>query len=124
MQCSWPRGTLWGSENITKLDAAGGLQVRVCWAPQEPEKACGVPNPGSHFQSLRVTIATHPDGFRLEGPLAAAQGSVPRTVLYEGTVRGLCPLTPHNSNTMAAAALAAPSLGFDRVIGVLVADLR
>lgn len=52
------------------------------------------------------------------------QGSVPRTVLYEGTVRGLCPLTPRNSNTMAAAALAAPSLGFDRVIGVLVADLR
>lgn len=40
MQCSWPRGTLWGSEDITKFDAAGGLQVRVCWAPQEPEKAC------------------------------------------------------------------------------------
>nr|XP_038960695.1 aspartate dehydrogenase domain-containing protein isoform X2 [Rattus norvegicus] len=93
------RGALWGCEDISRLDAAGGLQ------------------------SLRVTMATHPDGFRLEGPLAAAHSSGPRTVLYEGPVRGLCPLAPRNSNTMAAAALAAPSLGFDRVIGVLVADL-
>uniref|UniRef100_A0A8C5K970 Aspartate dehydrogenase domain containing n=1 Tax=Jaculus jaculus TaxID=51337 RepID=A0A8C5K970_JACJA len=72
--------------------------------------------------SLRVTMATHPDGFRLEGALAAASSTGPRTVLYEGPVRGLCPLAPRNSNTMAAAALAAPSLGFDCVIGVLVAD--
>ncbi|XP_075849364.1 aspartate dehydrogenase domain-containing protein isoform X3 [Microcebus murinus] len=94
------RGALWGTEDITRLDAAGGLQ------------------------SLRVTMATHPDGFRLEGPLAAAQSTGPRTVLYEGPVRGLCPFAPRNSNTMAAAALAARSLGFDRVIGVLVADRR
>ncbi|XP_042130115.2 aspartate dehydrogenase domain-containing protein isoform X3 [Peromyscus maniculatus bairdii] len=94
------RGALWGAEDIRRLDAAGGLQ------------------------SLRVTMATHPDGFRLEGSLAAVHTSGPRTVLYEGPVRGLCPLAPRNSNTMAAAALAAPSLGFDRVIGVLVADLR
>ncbi|XP_055469592.1 aspartate dehydrogenase domain-containing protein isoform X4 [Psammomys obesus] len=93
------RGALWGTEDISRLDAAGGLQ------------------------SLRVTMATHPDGFRLEGRLAAAQSSGARTVLYEGPVRGLCPLAPRNSNTMAAAALAAPSLGFDRVIAVLVADL-
>ncbi|XP_045437582.1 putative L-aspartate dehydrogenase isoform X2 [Pipistrellus kuhlii] len=93
------RGALWGTEDISRLDSAGGLQ------------------------SLRVTMATHPDGFRLEGPLAAARSTGPRTVLYEGPVRGLCPFAPRNSNTMAAAALAAPSLGFDRVIGVLVADL-
>ncbi|KAM9225921.1 aspartate dehydrogenase domain-containing protein [Dugong dugon] len=93
------RGALWGSEDIIRLDAAGGLQ------------------------SLRVTMATHPNGFRLEGPLATAPRTGPRTVLYEGPVRGLCPWAPRNSNTMAAAALAAPSLGFDRVIGVLVADL-
>nr|XP_004672615.2 putative L-aspartate dehydrogenase isoform X1 [Jaculus jaculus] len=92
------RGALWGAEDISRLDAAGGLQ------------------------SLRVTMATHPDGFRLEGALAAASSTGPRTVLYEGPVRGLCPLAPRNSNTMAAAALAAPSLGFDSVIGVLVAD--
>nr|XP_036881623.1 putative L-aspartate dehydrogenase isoform X4 [Manis javanica] len=93
------RGALWGIEDIARLDAAGGLQ------------------------SLRVTMATHPDGFRLEGPLAAVHSTRPRTVLYEGPVRGLCPFAPRNSNTMAAAALAAPSLGFDHVIAVLVADL-
>ncbi|XP_042776267.1 putative L-aspartate dehydrogenase [Panthera leo] len=93
------RGALWGTEDITRLDAAGGLQ------------------------SLRVTMATHPNGFRLEGPLAAVRSTEHRTVLYEGPVRGLCPFAPRNSNTMAAAALAAPSLGFDRVVGVLVADL-
>ncbi|XP_049643028.1 aspartate dehydrogenase domain-containing protein [Suncus etruscus] len=93
------RGALWGTEDIARLDAAGGLQ------------------------SLRVTMSTHPAGFRLEGPLAQVSCSAPRTVLYEGPVRGLCPLAPRNSNTMAAAALAAPSLGFDGVIGVLVADL-
>ncbi|XP_037588717.1 putative L-aspartate dehydrogenase isoform X5 [Cebus imitator] len=93
------RGALWGTEDIRRLDAAGGLQ------------------------SLRVTMATHPDGFRLEGPLAEAHSTGCRTVLYEGPVRGLCPFAPRNSNTMAAAALAAPSLGFDGVIGVLVADL-
>ncbi|XP_047295019.1 aspartate dehydrogenase domain-containing protein isoform X4 [Homo sapiens] len=92
------RGALWGAEDIRRLDAAGGLR------------------------SLRVTMATHPDGFRLEGPLAAAHSPGPCTVLYEGPVRGLCPFAPRNSNTMAAAALAAPSLGFDGVIGVLVAD--
>ncbi|XP_061242140.1 aspartate dehydrogenase domain-containing protein isoform X3 [Bos javanicus] len=94
------RGALWGAEDITRLDEAGGLQ------------------------SLRVTMATHPDGFRLEGPLATMRSTGPRAVLYEGPVRGLCPHAPRNSNTMAAAALAAPSLGFDRVIGVLVADFR
>ncbi|KAF5917165.1 hypothetical protein HPG69_014098, partial [Diceros bicornis minor] len=120
------RGALWGTEDITRLDAAGGLQVRAQWAPREPEGACRdprPPDPSCHFQSLRVTMATHPDGFRLEGPLAAARSTGPRTLLYEGPVRGLCPFAPRNSNTMAAAALAAPSLGFDGVIGVLVADL-
>lgn len=92
------RGALWGCEDIARLDAAGGLQ------------------------SLCITMATHPDAFRLEGPLAAAHCPGPRTVLYKGPVRGLCPLAPRNSNTMAAAALAAPSLGFDGVTGVLVAD--
>ena len=45
-------------------------------------------------------------------------------VLYEGSVRDLCPLAPNNVNTMACAAIAAnvPHLGFDGVVGRLVAD--
>ena len=40
--------------------------------------------------------------------------------MYEGPVRGLCPLAPNNVNTMACGALA--GLGLDRTTGVLVAD--
>lgn len=36
-------------------------------------------------------------------------------VLYEGSVRELCPMAPNNVNTMAAAAIAGHNLGFDKV---------
>ncbi len=42
--------------------------------------------------------------------------------LYEGPVRALCPLAPNNVNTMAVAAICAHNLGFDGVVGRLVAD--
>ena len=41
-----------------------------------------------------------------------------------GPVRDLCPLAPNNVNTMACAAIAAHNLGFDGVVGCLVADPR
>ena len=70
----------------------------------------------------------HPVSYRLSGELAelAAKSadSNEAVTLYEGPVRQLCPLAPHNVNTMAAAALAAHTLGFDGVIGRLVADPR
>ena len=44
------------------------------------------------------------------------------TVLYDGPIRDLAPLAPNNVNTMAAAALAAPNLGFDGVQARLVVD--
>ena len=37
-------------------------------------------------------------------------------------MRDLCPLAPNNVNTMAAGAVAASNLGFDKTIGVLVSD--
>ena len=43
-------------------------------------------------------------------------------MLYEGPVRALCPMAPNNVNTMACCALAAHNLGFDGVVGRLVAD--
>ena len=68
----------------------------------------------------------HPSAFKLTGHLSellltSAGGEAPLT-LYEGPVRGLCPLAPNNVNTMACAAIAAHNLGFDGVIGCLVAD--
>nr|XP_032634732.1 putative L-aspartate dehydrogenase [Chelonoidis abingdonii] len=92
-----PRGALWGSEDIQRMDDRGVLQ------------------------GLKVTMIKHPDSFRLEGALRERLGAV-RAVLYEGPVRGLCPLAPNNVNTMAAACMAAPSLGFDGVQGCLIAD--
>jgi aspartate dehydrogenase len=43
-------------------------------------------------------------------------------VLFNGCVRDLCPLAPNNVNTMAAAAIAGHTLGFDGTIARLVAD--
>ena len=43
---------------------------------------------------------------------------------HSGCIRYLCPLAPNNVNTMAAAALAAHNLGFDKTQGCIVADPR
>uniref|UniRef100_A0A8C5SRK2 Aspartate dehydrogenase domain-containing protein n=1 Tax=Laticauda laticaudata TaxID=8630 RepID=A0A8C5SRK2_LATLA len=95
-----PSGALWGGQDIQRLDDAGMLQA------------------------LTVTMTKHPDSFRLGGELGeiAKQAQEESMVLYNGPVRSLCPLAPNNVNTMAAACIAAPSLGFDGVKGCLVAD--
>ncbi|XP_060111757.1 aspartate dehydrogenase domain-containing protein [Heteronotia binoei] len=95
-----PSGALWGGQDIQRMDERGMLQA------------------------LTVTMVKHPNSFRLGGHLGklAQRACQERTVLYDGAVRGLCPLAPNNVNTMAAACLAAPSLGFDGVKGCLVAD--
>ncbi|XP_077170021.1 aspartate dehydrogenase domain-containing protein [Paroedura picta] len=95
-----PSGALWGGQDIQRMDERGMLQA------------------------LTVTMVKHPNSFRLGGHLGelAQHARQERTVLYNGPVRGLCPLAPNNVNTMAAACLAAPSLGFDGVQGHLVAD--
>ena len=99
-----PAGALWGSVDIERLSARGGLA------------------------SLEITMAKHPASLKLEGALGArvaallADGTPGDTVLYEGPVRHLCPLAPNNVNTMAAAAVAAPSLGFDGVVARLISN--
>ena len=68
----------------------------------------------------------HPDAFKLNGELATINSGVKEepVTLYEGPVRKLCPQAPNNVNTMAAASIAATSLGLDNVVGRLVADRR
>ncbi|XP_074872231.1 aspartate dehydrogenase domain-containing protein isoform X4 [Carettochelys insculpta] len=79
---------------------------------------------GADFMGLKVTMVKHPESFRLAGALGERLrvARAGRAVLYEGPVRDLCPLAPNNVNTMAAACVAAPSLGFDGVRACLVAD--
>ncbi len=48
----------------------------------------------------------------------------PYILTVTGPVRDLCPLAPNNVNTMAAAAIAAHNLGFDKVTGCLISDPR
>lgn len=95
-----PAGAFWGGDDIKKMADRGTLR------------------------GLKVTMKKHPTAFKLCGDLIEKnkQVSDKAVVLYDGPVRGLCPLAPSNVNTMAAAALAAWNLGFDGVQGCLVSD--
>ncbi|KAG8431773.1 hypothetical protein GDO86_019990 [Hymenochirus boettgeri] len=95
-----PSGALWGAEDIYKMAERNTLK------------------------GLKITMTKHPKSYRLEGYLAQLnqEAMKSKTVLYEGPVRNLCSLAPNNINTMAAACMAGYTLGFDQVIGVLVAD--
>lgn len=94
-----PSGALWGGEDIKKMADSGSLKA------------------------LKITMTKHPSCFKLVGPLVEKnQNLTTKRVLYDGPVRGLCPLAPNNVNTMAAAAIAAHNLGFDETQGSIVSD--
>jgi aspartate dehydrogenase len=100
-----PSGALWGAGDLAKMGAAGSLA------------------------GLKVTMKKHPASLQLEGgaPRAAleaavAAGAAGETVLYQGPVRALALCAPNNTNTMAAAALAAANLGFDGTQCCLISD--
>ncbi|VDO39097.1 unnamed protein product [Heligmosomoides polygyrus] len=72
-------------------------------------------------------MTKHPSSYKLESPLREVIESVKlekekATTVYEGSVRGLCPLAPNNVNTMAGGAIAAHNLGFDGVMARLISD--
>jgi len=98
-----PSGALWGAQDLHGMANRGAMA------------------------ELTVTMRKHPASFRLTEPELDKKRSMAETsngemVLYDGPVRGLCPLAPNNVNTMACAALAAHNLGFDGTRGRLVAD--
>lgn len=100
-----PGGALWGSMDIAKMGAR-----------------CAI-------GSLTISMRKPATSFKLEEPLDGAvraflaDHDVNECVLYDGPVRGICPLAPNNVNTMACLAIASgPELGFDRVQGKLIAD--
>ena len=102
-----PSGALWGVRDLQKMSDSGTLA------------------------GLHVTIRKHPLSLKLLGRLAPvlkrvlAENEPIETLLFEGTVRDLCPLAPNNVNTMATAALAvSSSLGFDGTRATLICDPR
>lgn len=99
-----PSGALWGADDIKKM-ADGGSLIGLC-----------------------ITMAKHPQCLKLHESLShkllEATQLDSAVEVFRGSVRTLCPLAPNNVNTMAAAALAAHTLGFDEVQAVLIADRR
>jgi aspartate dehydrogenase len=99
-----PGGALWGADDIKKMSDGGSL-IGLC-----------------------ITMAKHPQSLKLHESLGdkllEATQSDCAVEVFRGSVRALCPLAPNNVNTMAAAALAAHTLGFDGVQAVLIADRR
>lgn len=95
-----PSGALWGGEDIRRMADRGMLQA------------------------LKVTMRKPPDSFKLNEPLKSKNEAVKSeaVILYDGPVRELCPLAPNNVNTMAAAAVAAHNLGFDKAQGCIISD--
>lgn len=99
-----PSGALWGARDVQKMSQGGSLK------------------------GLCVTMKKAPHHLKVYGSVldkmeaALAKGIQGETVLYDGPVRDLAPLAPNNVNTIAAAALAAPNLGFDGVQARLVMD--
>ena len=100
-----PAGALWGSKDIQKMADRGSLKGLTITMKKAPHHIKAV---GSLREKLDKIIAADEPG---------------EHVLYEGSVRALCPLAPNNVNTMACAAMAAgPELGFDGTQGRLVVD--
>ncbi|KAM7386657.1 hypothetical protein PAMA_009327 [Pampus argenteus] len=94
-----PSGALWGGQDIQRLNDSGALKA------------------------LFIRMSKHPSCFRLTGDVLSdwTEGEG-RHVLFRGSVAELCPLAPNNVNTMAAAAVAAGTLGFTGVQGEIVSD--
>ncbi|XP_004071562.1 putative L-aspartate dehydrogenase [Oryzias latipes] len=94
-----PSGALWGGQDIQRLNDSGALKA------------------------LFIRMSKHPSCFRLTGDkLTTWMEEEGRRVLFRGSVAELCPLAPNNVNTMAAAAVAAGTLGFEGVLGEIVSD--
>ncbi|XP_066498663.1 aspartate dehydrogenase domain-containing protein [Hoplias malabaricus] len=94
-----PSGALWGGQDIQRLNDNGCLKA------------------------LSIRMSKHPSCFRLApGLLSDWSEDEGRRVLFHGSVADLCPIAPNNVNTMAAAAIAASTLGFQGVTGEIVSD--
>lgn len=116
---------------IANTGEGGALYIPVgaLWGASDLQSAAN----RNLLVSLTLTMKKHPAMLNLTDPEMNAkreqlveeskQGTEKGEVLlYEGPVRSLCPLAPNNVNTMACAALACHSLGFDNTVGRLIAD--
>lgn len=125
-----PSGALWGGQDIQRLNDSGALKVILSGVQIYAASGFTIYILRkwyifwlTRFQGLFIRMSKHPSCFRLTGDLPSdwMEGEG-RRVLYNGSVAELCPLAPNNVNTMAAAAVAAGTLGFNGVRGEIVSD--
>lgn len=105
--CYIPSGAAWGIADIARMNQVGAVEALTVSMAFHPKSLRDV------AESLRAKLNTY-----------VAADDDEDCVLYEGPVRQLCELAPNNVNTMASLSLAASRLGFDGVIGRLVAGKR
>ena len=116
---------------VANSEDGGALYIPVgaLWGASDLQSAAN----RNLLASLTLTMKKHPAMLNLTDPemnerreklIEESKQGIEKgeVLLYEGPVRSLCPLAPNNVNTMACAALACHSLGFDKTIGRLIAD--
>lgn len=108
-----PAGALWASSDIARLGAAKRIASLSIEMRKHPLSLSGIS--GEPAQRLAEWLkATSSD--------TNTTNSSSTCTLYDGPVRALAIVAPNNVNTMAAAAISVPNLGFDGVRGILIAD--
>jgi len=107
--CYVPVGALWGASDLQALSNRDGLAELAITMKKHPAM---IKVTDDKLNAVRQRLCASHDAGKPEGPVE----------LFRGSVRELCPLAPNNVNTMACAAMAAHSVGFDKTVGVLVAD--
>jgi len=110
-----PVGALWGAADLQAMANRDGLLSVTVTMKKHPSMINIVRVPGSCVEDVRQELLRQEE---------AGQVPTEETLLYQGSVRQLCPQAPNNVNTMACAAMACHTLGFDGTVGRLVADSR
>jgi predicted dinucleotide-utilizing enzyme len=72
------------------------------------------------WRDVTITFRKHPNNIDLSAVQHRAADITAETVIFDGPVREIAPLFPHNVNTMVTCALA--TVGIDRCRGRLIAD--
>ena len=108
-----PAGALWASGDIARLGASKRIASLSVEMRKHPLSLSGL----SGEPALKLA-----EWLKTGKSATYSSGGGTSITLYDGPVRSLALAAPNNVNTMAAAAISVPGLGFDGVRGILVAD--
>jgi len=113
-----PVGALWGAADLQAMANRGALASLTITMKKHPAMvnfSAAAAEAGLTARAKALLDIEAASEVQSQGQLQEQQQQ--EEVLYEGPVRGLCPLCPNNVNTMACCAMAAHTLGFDGTCG-------